>query len=169
MASATWMRRLAEMELEDKLVEDDGEKKIIVRYTPLGVAVGITPWNFPVIQVLLKITPAVVTGNTIVIKPSPFTPYCALKIGELAQHFFPPGVVQVLGGGDDLGPMLTNHPTPSKIAFTGSTATGKKVAEAASLTLKRVTLELGGNDPAVILPDVNLDKVIPKVSWLLVM
>lgn len=104
-----------------------------------------------------------VTGNTVIIKPAPFTPYCTLKIGELAQRFFPPGVVQVPSGGDDLDFMLTSHPTPTKIAFTGSTATGKKVMESASKTLKRVTLELGGNGPSIILPDDDIEEVASKV------
>lgn len=89
-----------------------------------------------------KIAPAVLTGNCIIVKPSPFTPYTALKMVELAQQVFPAGVVQVIGGYDKLGPMLTTHPDIAKISFTGSIATGKKIMEACSKTLKRVTLEL---------------------------
>jgi acyl-CoA reductase-like NAD-dependent aldehyde dehydrogenase len=89
-----------------------------------------------------KIAPALLTGNCIILKPSPFTPYCGLKLAELAQRFFPPGVVQALSGDDNLGPWLTSHPGIDKISFTGSTATGKKVMESAAKTLKRVTLEL---------------------------
>jgi acyl-CoA reductase-like NAD-dependent aldehyde dehydrogenase len=89
-----------------------------------------------------KIAASLVTGNTFILKPSPFTPYCDLKMVELAQNFFPPGVFQALSGDDDLGPWLTAHPGPHKISFTGSVATGKKVMESASKTLKRVTLEL---------------------------
>lgn len=89
-----------------------------------------------------KVAPSLLTGNPIIIKPSPFTPYCDLKLGELAQQFFPPGVVQVISGDDNLGPWLTAHPGPDKISFTGSTVTGKKVMESAAKTLKRVTLEL---------------------------
>lgn len=96
----------------------------------------------PIMLLCGKLAPALMTGNCIIIKPSPFTPYCGMKIVELAQHFFPPGVVQVLNGGDDLGPMLTAHPGIDKISFTGSTATGKKVMESASKNLTRVTLEL---------------------------
>lgn len=89
-----------------------------------------------------KLAPAVMTGNTIIIKPSPFTPYCGIKIVELAQQFFPPGVIQILSGDDNLGPWLTSHPGIDKVSFTGSTATGKKVMESASKHLTRVTLEL---------------------------
>jgi len=99
-------------------------------------------WNYPVVLAVMKIVPSVMAGCPIIIKPSPFTPYCDLKLVELAQQFFPPGVVQVLSGDDNLGPWLTNHPGPAKISFTGSTFTGKKVMESASKTLKRVTLEL---------------------------
>jgi acyl-CoA reductase-like NAD-dependent aldehyde dehydrogenase len=113
-----------------------------------------------------KIAPALVTGNTIIVKPSPFTPYCGLKIVELAQQFFPPGVVQGLSGDDNLGPWITAHPGIDKISFTGSTATGKKVMESASKTLKRITLELGGNDPAIICKDVDISVVAPKIAQL---
>jgi acyl-CoA reductase-like NAD-dependent aldehyde dehydrogenase len=136
-----WMREMAKLELpEETIVEED--KDIVVRYVPLGVAVGIVPWNYPVLLAAGKIAPAVLTGNAIIVKPSPFTPACGLKLCELAQSFFPPGVVQGISGGDELGPILTAHPIPAKISFTGSTFTGKKVMESASKTLKRVTLEL---------------------------
>ena len=136
-----WMRAMVQIELpEERTVE--GDKEIVVRYTPLGVTVGIVPWNFPILLAAGKIAPAVVTGNTIIVKPSPFTPAGGLKLCELAQQFFPPGVVQCISGDDNLGPMLTAHPVPAKISFTGSSFTGKKVMESASKTLKRVTLEL---------------------------
>jgi acyl-CoA reductase-like NAD-dependent aldehyde dehydrogenase len=95
---------------------------------------------------------------------SPFTPYTALKLVELAQEIFPPGVVQVVGGSNELGAMLTAHPGIAKISFTGSIATGKKVMEACAKTLKRITLELGGNDASIILPDVDIEKVAPEVA-----
>jgi len=97
---------------------------------------------------------------------SPFTPYCGIKLVELAQKFFPPGVVQVLSGDDNLGPWLTAHADIDKISFTGSTATGKKVMESASKTLKRVTLELGGKDPAIVCKSVNIAEVAPKIATL---
>lgn len=146
----------------DKL--EDGEKIVYTRYMPLGVVGAICPWNFPLILSVGKIAPAVATGNTIIVKPSPFTPYTALKVVEIAQEIFPPGVVQVVGGDDKLGPMLTGHPGIDKISFTGSIPTGKKVMEACAKTLKRVTLELGGNDATIILPDVDVEKVAPEVA-----
>ncbi|RVX67129.1 hypothetical protein B0A52_08372 [Exophiala mesophila] len=140
----------------------NGQTETVVRYTPLGVCVGIVPWNFPILLACGKLASAVMTGNSIILKPSPFTPAGDLKLVELAQRYFPPGVVQCLSGGDDLGPLLTAHAIPAKISFTGSTFTGKKVMESASKTLKRVTLELGGNDPTVILDDIDIDTVAPK-------
>ncbi len=159
-----WLKALPDLKLPEDIIEDTEDRQIINRYTPLGVACGIVPWNYPVLLACGKIAPALYTGNAIILKPSPYTPYCDLKLGELGQQFFPSGVFQVLSGGDDLGPMLTSHPGIDKVSFTGSSVTGKKVMESCSKTLKRVTLELGGNDPAIICEDVDIEKVIPKVK-----
>ncbi|KAF2273466.1 aldehyde dehydrogenase [Westerdykella ornata] len=150
------------LDIPEEKFEDD-EKIVYTEYTPLGVCGGIIPWNFPLILSIGKIAPALLTGNTIVVKPSPFTPYTGLKLVELAQQIFPPGVVQAVGGNNELGAQLTLHPDVAKISFTGSIATGKKVMEASAKTLKRVTLELGGNDASIILPDVDIKKVAPEV------
>ena len=160
-----WIKTIADLELPTE-GHKDGDKEIVVRYTSLGVCVGIVPWNYPILLAVGKIAPSVLTGNPIIIKPSPFTPAGDLKLVELAQQFFPPGVVQCLSGDDSLGPWLTEHPTPAKISFTGSTFTGKKVMASASKTLKRVTLELGGKDPAIICDDVNIKEVAPKIATL---
>lgn len=109
MAGWFWLTETAKMEIKDEKVEDTPEREVFVRYTPLGVCGAIVPWNFPIHLALGKIAPAVISGNTIIVKPSPFTPYCALKLVELAQQFFPPGVVQVLSGDDNLGPLMTSH------------------------------------------------------------
>jgi acyl-CoA reductase-like NAD-dependent aldehyde dehydrogenase len=148
------------LDLPYEIVEDTPQKLVKTRYVPLGVVVGIVPWNgkpnilkYPAITHLIssivpfmllcgKLAPAVITGNCIIIKPSPFTPYCGLKVVELAQRIFPPGVIQALSGNDFLGPWLTLQPGIDKVSFTGSTATGKKVMESASKNLTRVTLEL---------------------------
>jgi acyl-CoA reductase-like NAD-dependent aldehyde dehydrogenase len=113
-----------------------------------------------------KIAPSLIAGNALILKPSPLTPYCGLKLAELAQQFFPPGVFQVLSGDDNLGPWLTAHPGIDKVSFTGSTATGKRVMESCSKTLKRVTLELGGKDPAIICQDVDIKATAPKIAQL---
>jgi acyl-CoA reductase-like NAD-dependent aldehyde dehydrogenase len=112
---------------------------------------------------IIKLSSALLAGNTFIWKPSPFTPNTALKVGELAAKIFPKGVVNVLSGDDSLGPLLTAHPGVAKVSFTGSVATGKKVMQACASTLKRVTLELGGNDAAIIYPDVDLAAVVPQV------
>ncbi|KAF4934151.1 putative aldehyde dehydrogenase FUS7 [Colletotrichum fructicola] len=164
-AAISWIRGMAGISLPEDVVEDNDHRTIITRWTPLGVVGAIVPWNFPLLLATGKIAPALLTGNVIIVKPSPFTPYCGLKLVELAQQFFPPGVVQSLSGDDDLGPWLTSHTGIDKISFTGSTTTGKLVMQSASKTLKRVTLELGGNDPAIVFPDVDVDKVAEKVAF----
>jgi aldehyde dehydrogenase (NAD+) len=101
----------------------------------------------------------------VVLKPSPFTPLATLKIGELSREILPPGVLNVISGGDDLGPWMTSHPGIDKISFTGSSRTGRKVMESAAGSLKRLTLELGGNDAAIVLPDVDVEKVAEQLFW----
>ena len=150
------------LDLPSESFEDD-EKTVYTEYSPLGVCGAICPWNFPLILSVGKVAPAILTGNTIIVKPSPFTPYTSLKFVELAQQVFPPGVIQVVGGNNELGAEMCKHPDIAKISFTGSIATGKKVMETSAKTLKRVTLELGGNDASIILPDVDIKKIAPEV------
>jgi acyl-CoA reductase-like NAD-dependent aldehyde dehydrogenase len=114
---------------------------------------------------MFKLGPALLSGNTVVLKPSPFTPLTTLKIGELARDIFPAGVLNIVSGGDDLGPWMTAHPGIDKISFTGSTATGKRVMASASENLKRITLELGGNDAAIVLDDVDVEAIAEKLFW----
>jgi acyl-CoA reductase-like NAD-dependent aldehyde dehydrogenase len=160
-----WLRAHSAMEPPIHRV-DGGDGQIIeTHYVPLGVVGAISPWNFPVNLSIWKIAPALLAGNTIVMKPSPFTPLCMLKIGELLNSVFPAGVLNIITGDDELGPLMTAHPGFAKISFTGSTATGRKVMEAASKDLKRVTLELGGNDAAIILPDVDVEAVAPRIFY----
>ncbi|KAJ4132406.1 hypothetical protein NW754_015222 [Fusarium falciforme] len=161
-----WLRTFGTMEVKDEVIDDNQERTITQTFPPLGVCCGIVPWNWPVLLGIGKIGPALITGNTIIIKPSPFTPYCDLKLGEIGMSAFPPGVLQVLSGDDSLGPMLTEHPGIDKITFTGSSETGKRVMQSCSKTLKSVTLELGGNDPAIICEDVDIDAIVPKITTL---
>ncbi|KAF2668514.1 aldehyde dehydrogenase [Microthyrium microscopicum] len=153
----------SDLDIPEEKFEDD-EKIVTTRYQPLGVVGAISPWNFPLLLAVGKIAQALLAGCVVISKPSPFTPYTVLKLVETAQEIFPPGVVQVLGGGDDLGPALVEHPGVAKISFTGSIATGKKIMESCAKTLKRVTLELGGNDPCIIFPDVDIEKTVPEVA-----
>lgn len=151
-----YLRHYATLELPDRVIQDDAEGYIAVKHKPLGVVVGIIAWNFPLLVACWKIGPAVLAGNAIVLKPAPTTPVAALMLGELCRDVFPAGVVNVITDANDLGPHLTSHPDVAKIGFTGSTATGKRIAATGADTLKRVTLELGGNDPAIVLEDVDV-------------
>lgn len=130
------------------------------------MGVGIVPWNFPLTLGIGKLVPALLAGNTFIWKPSPYSPYSALKLAEIGAKVLPPGVFQALAGNDDLGPMLTEHPGVAKVSFTGSTETGKKIMAACAGSLKRVTLELGGNDAAIVCDDANIQEVVPKVAFL---
>ena len=163
--SIAWCGGIASQSLPVKVIEKDDDRTVEMRHTPLGVIGAITPWNFPILLAVWKIAPALVAGNTMVLKPSPYTPLCTLKIGELLRGVLPPGVLNVVSGGDDLGAWMTAHPGISKISFTGSTATGKKVMASASSNLKRITLELGGNDPAIVLPDVDPKQMAKELFW----
>lgn len=163
--SIAWFREIAKQELPEEVLEDSADRKVISRHTPLGVVGAIVPWNFPILLAVWKIAPALVSGNTIIVKPSPFTPLCDLRLTEIVQDLVPPGVFSALAGDDDLGKWITAHPDIAKIAFTGSTDTGRHVMASAAGTLKRVTLELGGNDPAIVLPDVDPKKVASQIFW----
>ena len=158
-ASGMWCQYFANLETPAQVIQDDADAFVEVVRRPIGVVAAITPWNFPVLLGFWKIAPALVAGNTLVLKPSPFTPLSTLKVVELLRDVVPPGVLNVVSGGDDLGAWMTSHPVPRKISFTGSTATGKLVAQSAAPDLKRVTLELGGNDPAIVLDDADPAKV----------
>jgi acyl-CoA reductase-like NAD-dependent aldehyde dehydrogenase len=160
-----WLQMVSAMTPPVHVVEDSDAQLIETRYVPLGVVCAIAPWNFPVTLAMWKVGPALVAGNTMVLKPSPFTPLCTLRIGQLFSEIFPPGVFNVISGGDQLGPQMTAHPGFAKISFTGSTATGKRVMETAAKDLKRITLELGGNDAAIVMPDVDLDMVAEKIFF----
>ncbi|MCP5073559.1 MAG: aldehyde dehydrogenase family protein, partial [Rhodobacteraceae bacterium] len=158
-----YLRHYASLQPSGRMIQNDDEFKIEVRRVPLGVVAGICPWNFPVLVPFWKIGPALVAGNTIVIKPAPTTPLTILKILELCNSFVPAGVINVVCDENDLGPMLTNHPDVAKVSFTGSSETGKKIMASAAGTVKRVTLELGGNDPAIVLPDVNVKETAAQI------
>lgn len=163
--SATWFREVATQSLPEEVIAEDAERKVITRHTPLGVVAAIVPWNFPILLTVWKIAPALVAGNAMIVKPSPFTPLCDLKLVELVQDLLPPGVLSAVSGGDELGKWITGHENIAKVAFTGSTETGKHVMRSAAGSLKRVTLELGGNDPAIVMGDVDPQKVAPQLFW----
>jgi len=157
------LRETAKLRIPEEVIDNGDGAIVTVRHVPLGVGVAIVPWNFPLLLGVGKLGAALLAGNTLIWKPSPYSPNTACKVVEIAAKVFPPGVVQVLSGTEDLGPWLTSHPDVAKISFTGSTPTGKKVMAACANTLKRVTLELGGNDAAIVCEDVNIDEVVPNV------
>lgn len=163
MGSVFTLRAFAAMRIAPKILKDDIGHQVIEHRTPLGVVAAITPWNFPVVLLMNKLGPALVTGNTVVAKPAPTTPLTTLLFGELARDILPPGVFNVICDQNALGPLLTGHPDIAKVAFTGSTATGRKVMASSAGTVKRVTLELGGNDAAIVMDDVDPRMVARKV------
>ncbi|MGQ2930712.1 MAG: aldehyde dehydrogenase family protein, partial [Sphingopyxis sp.] len=165
MGAGYWLMGAASLDLPVTVNEDSDERYSETRHVPLGVVGAIAPWNFPMILAMFKVGPALLAGNTMVLKPSPFTPLATLKFGELVKDILPPGVLNIVTGGDALGPWMTSHPGFDKISFTGSTATGRRVMESAAPTLKRVTLELGGNDAAIVMPDIDVEKVAEELFW----
>ena len=140
-----------------------GDNHVFTLKEPVGVAALIVPWNYPLVMAGMKLAPALAAGCTCVLKPAEDTPITALRLAELAKEAgFPDGVFNVITGyGRTAGALLAEHPDVDKVAFTGSTATGKAIADAARGNLKKVTLELGGKSPNIIFPDANLEKAIP--------
>jgi acyl-CoA reductase-like NAD-dependent aldehyde dehydrogenase len=163
--AASYMAKYAEMPLEPEVIQDDETAFVSVVRRPTGPVGIITPWNYPLEEPVGNISPALLAGNTLVIKPSPYTPLSCLMLGEILRPIFPPGVVNVVSGGDAIGAWMTIHPIPRMIRFTGSVSTGKSVAAAAATDLKRVTLELGGNDPAIVLEDADPSQIADKLFW----
>jgi hypothetical protein len=157
------LRHYAAQRMEPVTLRETDTARIIEHRTPLGVVAAITPWNFPFMMVTQKLGPALITGNTVVAKPAPTTPMCALKIAELAADIFPAGVINVIVDNNDLGAALSSHPDVAKVSFTGSTGTGRKIFAAGADDLKRITLELGGNDAAIVMDDVDPKTVAPKL------
>ncbi|GED96240.1 aldehyde dehydrogenase family protein [Gordonia crocea] len=158
-----WLMYFADLDDPVEVVADDDYSRIEVVRRPLGPVAAITPWNFPITLALWKIAPALRAGNPVIVKPSPYTPLSTLAVVDLLAPHFPAGVLQAITGVDPLGARLVEHPLIRKVSFTGSTATGKRVAASAATDLKRVTLELGGNDAAIVLPDAPIAKTAPLV------
>ncbi|HMF60979.1 MAG TPA: aldehyde dehydrogenase family protein [Vicinamibacterales bacterium] len=157
------MRHYATLDLPDQVLKEDATRKIVRQHRPLGVVAAIVPWNFPMILLVIKVAPALLAGDTLVAKPAPTTPLTTLRFGEICGEVLPAGVINVIVDQNDLGDALSGHADVAKVAFTGSTATGKKVMASAAGTLKRLTLELGGNDAAIVLDDVDQTEVAPRL------
>jgi acyl-CoA reductase-like NAD-dependent aldehyde dehydrogenase len=160
---AVFTRRFAAMDLPVEVLEDSETRRVEAHRSPLGVVAAIIPWNFPLVLLGFKLGPALISGNTLLVKPAPTTPLSTLRLAELIKDALPPGVINVIADANDLGSRISAHPRIRKVSFTGSSATGAKVMAGAAPTLKRITLEMGGNDAGLILGDVDPKEIAPKL------
>lgn len=165
VGAAYYFMTAAQLSLPIDVLEDDDDRRTVIQRVPIGVVGAILPWNFPILVFAFKVIPALLAGNAIVCKPSPYTPLTTLVAGKLLADALPPGLLNIVSGGNDLGAWMTAHPGIDKIAFTGSSATGKKIIASAAEGVKRISLELGGNDPAIVLPDVDVGSTSQRVFW----
>jgi acyl-CoA reductase-like NAD-dependent aldehyde dehydrogenase len=156
-------RAFASMTMPARVFKGAAGEEIYERNSPLGVVAAIGPWNFPLLLLVAKIAPALITGNTLIVKPAPTTPLTVIRFGEIMADLLPPGILNVVVDDNDLGDMLTSHRDVVKVSFTGSTETGRKVMASGASTLKRLTLELGGNDAAIVLEDVDPKAVAKQI------
>lgn len=158
-----WLQATAETELPVEVIQDDDVARVEVHHKPIGVVGSITPWNWPLMIAVWHYSPALLAGNTVVAKPSEYTPVSTLRFAEIANEILPPGVLNVVAGDGAIGAAIAAHSDVNKMVFTGSSKTGRSVMAAASANLKRLTLELGGNDGGIVLPDVDPAEVAPKL------
>ncbi len=160
-----WTHATADLDLPVELIQDNDEARVEVHRKPLGVVGSIPPWNWPLMIAIWHVIPALRAGNTVVIKPSSLTPIATARFVELAKEILPPGVLNIVTATSDsgVGSAMARHPGIDKMVFTGSTATGKSIMQNAAINLKRLTLELGGNDAGIVLPDVDPKKIAPKL------
>ena len=161
--SIAWTRVTAEFSLPIDVIQDNEDARIEVHRKPLGVVGSIPPWNWPLMIAIWHVMPALRTGNTVVIKPSSLTPLTTMRFVELANEVLPPGVLNIVTAESGIGSAMAKHPGINKIVFTGSTPTGKSIMQNGAANLKRCTLELGGNDAGIVLPDVDPKEVAPKL------
>ncbi|MBL4600320.1 MAG: aldehyde dehydrogenase family protein [Rhizobiaceae bacterium] len=163
--AVAWSRNVAGLELPVEIIDDNPDAPVTLHRKPVGVVGSITPWNWPISIAIWHILPAIRAGNAVVIKPSPNTPLSTLRLVELINEVLMPGLLNAVTGENSLGAAMTNHPGIAKITFTGSTATGIKVMSSAADSLKRLTLELGGNDAGIVLPDADPKAIVEKLFW----
>ncbi|WP_327121890.1 aldehyde dehydrogenase family protein [Streptomyces sp. NBC_01341] len=163
--TAARLRYFAELRPGREAITDGRAVRSEVRWRPLGPVAAITPWNFPLQLASAKFAPALAAGNTMVLKPSPFTPLATRLLGSIMSTALPEHVLTIVTGREALGARLASHPGIRHVTFTGSIPTGRAVAGGAAATLARVTLELGGNDAAVLLDDVDVDRIADRLFW----
>ncbi len=164
-AAIAWTRHTGSLDLPVEVLQDGPEGRVELHRKPIGVVGSITPWNWPVMIACWHVIPAIRAGNTVVIKPSPQTPLSTIRLVELINEVVPRGVVNVVSGENEIGALMTAHPGIGKVTFTGSTETGKKVMASAVSSLKRLTLELGGNDAAIVLADADPKAIAEGLFW----
>ena len=164
-ACAGWLRATAATELPGGTVVDDGEVHAEVHYRPVGVVGAIGPWNWPMMITTWQVAPSLRMGNTVVVKPSEYTPLSVLALAEVLNTVLPAGVLSVVAGGRDLGERMSGHPDVDKLMFTGSTTTGQAIIRSSADSVKRLTLELGGNDAGIVLPDVDPHAIAEGLFW----
>ena len=160
-----WSHYTAELKLPVEVLQDNEQGRIEMHRKPIGVVGSILPWNWPLLIAIWHILPALRAGNTVVMKPSSYTSLSTLKMVEIINTVLPKGVLNIVTGKGGLGAWMSEHPGIDKISFTGSTPTGQKIMGAASQTLKRLTLELGGNDAGIVLPDANPAQIAEGLFW----
>ncbi len=160
-----WTHYTADIAVPVKVLQDNNEGRIELHRKPIGVVGSITPWNWPLLIAAWHFIPAIAVGNTVVNKPSPYTPLSTLRMVEIMNEVLPPGVLNCITGPDTLGAAMSAHPGIGKVAFTGSIRTGKKVMASAAETLKRLTLELGGNDAGIVLADADAEQMAEGLFW----
>jgi acyl-CoA reductase-like NAD-dependent aldehyde dehydrogenase len=163
------MRKTLDTELPVEVYSEDADFKTVAVRKPIGPVACITPWNFPMFTAIQKWCPSITWGNTVVHKPSPYTPLTGQRVAELIADVFPKGVFNFVAGADkeghNVGTHLVNSKQIRKVSFTGSVNTGKAIMAASANDVKRVTLELGGNDPAIIRGDVDVAQVAPEGEY----
>lgn len=164
-ACAAWMRATAGFELEPEILVDDEGGKAEMHYRALGVVGAIGPWNWPMMISVWQLAPALRMGNTVVLKPSEYTPLSVLALAKVINSALPSDILHVVSGGRDVGEALSAHADIDKLMFTGSTATGKAIIRSSADTVKRVTLELGGNDAGIVLPGTDAKAMAADLFW----
>ncbi|HJX77651.1 aldehyde dehydrogenase family protein [Glutamicibacter sp.] len=163
--AAAWLRAATAYDIEPEVVVDDGETYATKHYRALGVVGAIGPWNWPMMISIWQLAPSLRMGNTVVMKPSEYTPLSVLALGHILNEVLPAGVLHVVAGGREVGEKLSSHPLISKIMFTGSTPTGKAIIRSSADTVKRLTLELGGNDAGIVLEDADPQAIAEDLFW----
>lgn len=164
-ACAAWLRATAATPLPVETVVDDGEVHAELHYRPVGVVGAIGPWNWPMMITIWQIAPALRMGNTVVVKPSEYTPLSVLALVKVINGVLPAAVLVAVPGEGEVGARLSSHPDVDKVMFTGSTRTGQAIIKSSADTVKRLTLELGGNDAGIVLPDVDPKAIAEGLFW----